>query len=150
MITNFLIINVIDTESYKMAIGKKTGGRNFVPGVVTNPKGRARIPEDLKAIRKLTKPLVEYFINKVALASKEELDEIAKDPLTPALERLMASIMLKGIFEGSPLHASFIMNRTIGTVVEKTQVSLPERTVIKHFGEDAVTVLGSKREDDEE
>ena len=34
---------------------KKTGGRNFVPGVVTNPNGRPKTPPELKALRRLTK-----------------------------------------------------------------------------------------------
>lgn len=105
-----------------MARGKKTGGRNFVPGVVTNPNGRPRIPQDLKLAREAHKHLVESKIYELKQHSKEELKELAKNASTDALTAALATIIVKAIEGGDTQRLNFLLDRTIGPVPKNVNV----------------------------
>ncbi len=107
-----------------MAKGKKTGGRNFVPGVVTNPNGRPRIPEDLIGARKVNRAEVERLLNKFLIMGPLELNEFKRDPKATMLELMIHSIVVKAVNSGDQQRLDFLLNRLIGPVKQQLQVEL--------------------------
>lgn len=97
-----------------MAIGTKTGGRNWAPGQSGNPGGRPNLPEDLKNVKKLTKHEVESLIAKYMRMELAEIDAVIKNPKTKALDGWVCSIIKFGIMKGDPLRLSFLFDRIIG------------------------------------
>lgn len=120
-----------------MALGKKTGGRNFEPGVVTNPNGRPKLPEDIKEARKLNKEEIERLLNSYLGLTQEELKSKLQDPKTPTLELLMARIVVEAIKKGDERRLDFLLNRLIGPVPKSLDVKSEDgsgfRVVIEDY-----------------
>lgn len=105
-----------------MANGEKTGGRDFQPGQSGNPNGRPRLPEDLKAARRLNKVELDRILNEYLHMSLNEIKERASNPDTPALEVMVAKVVAEAIKRGDEKRLGFILDRLVGPV--KTKVAL--------------------------
>lgn len=99
-----------------MTYGRKTGGRDFVPGQSGNPNGRPPIPPDLKEIDKLTKDSYSRLLAKYMGLDREALEAIALDPKTPALDLIVVSIISKAIKNGDNARLEALLQRSIGPV----------------------------------
>lgn len=106
-----------------MAKGRKTGGKNFQPGVVTNPNGRPKTPEDLKQARKLTSLELERALNEFLSKSKDELKEIKENPKSTMLQLMIHSIVVNAVNKGDQQRMDFLLNRTIGKIEEKLKIN---------------------------
>lgn len=102
-----------------MAKGKKTGGRDFVPGKSGNPKGLPPIPADVKEARKLNQIEFERIVNKFLYMTREEVSKYAQAPGTPTLELLIASILSKAVTQGDQSRLNFVLDRLIGKVADR-------------------------------
>jgi hypothetical protein len=98
-----------------MAIGKKTGGRDFKPGQVTNPNGRPRVPPDLKQSRKLNKEKFERTLNKYMHMTAPEIMKVVKSSDTPMLDMIVAKIIGKAFQDGDHRRLEFLLARLIGS-----------------------------------
>jgi hypothetical protein len=105
-----------------MAVGRKTGGKNFKPGQCGNPSGRPKVPEDVKAARELNKAGVQLAASKLANMTVTQLRAMIQDPNTPVLEMMFGSVILKCITTGDSGRLELILNRTAGKVVERVEV----------------------------
>ena len=94
-----------------MAIGRKTGGRDFEPGNNANPNGRPRVPEDVKQARKLTRMELERILNEYVYLSKGEITDRLKSTGTPALELIIGSIIVKAVTAGDQQRMNFLLDR---------------------------------------
>lgn len=104
-----------------MAIGKKTGGRDFKKGECGNPNGRPPLPADLKASRSVNQAEFERVLNRYLFLKREELKELAKDMTLPTLDHLAIALLTATIDTGDYKRFNFLLERTIGkvkTVVE--------------------------------
>lgn len=99
-----------------MAKGFKTGGRNFVKGQVSNPKGRPRTPDDLKMARQMYAHDIEAAIYKYGDMTIEQLKAAVSNPSTPSKDLAIIKIMTEAISKGDHQRLDFILNRTIGKV----------------------------------
>lgn len=130
-----------------MAKGKKTGGRDFKPGVVTNPLGGGAHNPNLRRVKRLTKEAVaeigELILNNDLEALQAVVDSAAKskggqpnptyDPKKHSvLEIWFAAIAVKAIQKGDPLALNAILNRITGKVPEE----------IKHSGIPGASNMG--------
>jgi hypothetical protein len=106
-----------------MAKGKKTGGRDFKPGVSGNPGGAIKLPEDIKQARKLTRVELERILNRFVYMTKQEIIDIARDPKTTGLELMIASLVSKATNEGDYKRISFILDRLGFIVAQKMEHS---------------------------
>lgn len=106
-----------------MARGRKTGGRNFVKGVVTNPNGRPKVPEHVKEFRKMHKVQVTEMLEKYCYSTRQELIDALKNPDTPIVEVNVIKILLEGAKSGDYKRFDFILDRTIGKVKEEVEYS---------------------------
>ncbi len=132
-----------------MAIGKKTGGRDFEPGNSASP-GRPQLPEDLKQARKLNKAEFERIANKFLFLSPQDARDILEDPTSTMLDHLVASIFVRGVQDGSHQHLEFILNRLIGKVSDKIEVKQKPFVVERLDGTEVVMGHKAIEEKDEE
>jgi hypothetical protein len=113
-----------------MALGKKTGGRDFKPGVVTNPNGRPKLPEELKAARALNKQELERLLNEYLSMPIQEIKAKASDPTTPSLHVIVAKIVAEAISKGDQQRLGFLLDRLIGPVPKSLDVKSEEGLVL--------------------
>lgn len=132
-----------------MAIGKKSGGRDFQPGQSGNPAGRTPLPPELKETRRLNKTEFETLVNKYLWASFAQIEAASEDATLPAIERYVVSIIAKGIKTGDWGGCEWIAQRLIGKVQDRVEVTTPKPFVIaKRDG--STLELGAKVDSDDE
>lgn len=105
------------------------GGKNhtsFKPGhmPVNKTPGRPRVPPDVKEARLLTKAEVDLALSKLLLMNEEELQIVKEDPNCTVLQKLVISILEKGIEGGDAYRLGFLFDRTIGKTKEQIDVKL--------------------------
>lgn len=94
----------------------------FKPGQSGNPLGQPKLPRDIVEARKLNRVEFERVLNRYIHLSPIEIKEVAENPVTPALEVLVAKIIFMGIKNGDEKRLGFILDR-LGIVV-KQKISL--------------------------
>jgi hypothetical protein len=132
-----------------MARGKKTGGRDFTKGQVTNPKGRPKIPDDVKQARKLTTLQLITTFNKLIYMTDTDLKAHYQDSKTPVFERIVCKVLHLAEMKGDHYRLDFVLDRLIGKVTDKVEVKVPTPTVITRLN-GTIVELGAKLEDDSE
>jgi hypothetical protein len=125
-----------------MAKGKKTGGRDWKPGEIPNPKGRPPLPKELKEGRRLNKTEFELIMNKYGWCSLGELEQLVGDKSLPAFEAWIVAIMARGIKTGDWGGNEWIAQRLIGKVKEQVEVTTVKPFVVRHL-DGSQTVLGA-------
>jgi hypothetical protein len=118
-----------------MARGKKTGGRNFKPGVVTNPNGRPPLPPELKELRAQRQTDLELSIYKYTNMSLDELKKEFAKPEKSAIDLLVMKCLIKAIEKGDFSWVEPMLVRSHGKVTDKIQVdaSLQVQSVHDHI-----------------
>jgi hypothetical protein len=106
-----------------MAKGKKTGGRDFVPGVVTNPNGRPPLSPEAKAIRKLTADKLEEIGDLILDGNKVQLNAISSSLEESAIRVAYAKAALNAMAKGDLSMLEMILNRVVGRVKERVEHS---------------------------
>lgn len=105
-------------------IKKRRGpGRPWKPGQSGNPGGAKPVPLDVKAARSLT--IIEFtrIVNVLLYMTREEIQKVAADPKTPAMEVMIASILGKAITGADYMRANFLLDRIIGKAVDPIDVT---------------------------
>jgi hypothetical protein len=129
-----------------MPRGKKTGGRDFKPGQSGNPGGRPKIPEELRKFKTLSADEVKKIFAKYARMTEPEVSAYMAADDTPIFEKVVGQGLLKAVKDGDYGRLNFILDRTIGKVVEKTEIDLPEPVIIRRRGGDEVQLAAEKKE----
>lgn len=109
-----------------MSIGRKTGGKDFLPGQSGNPAGRPPIPEEVKEYKKINQVKFIEMVNKYMFMDRASLLAMQKSPNTKAIDLMIIALIIKTVNQGDYSRLNFLLDRTIGKVVEK----------IEHFGKD--------------
>lgn len=126
--------------------GRKTGGRDFVKG---DPRcGRLPLPPEVKAARRLNKTEFERITNRYVWSTEAELLDAKANPETPAIERVLISILLEAIEKGDHSKAEWIAQRLIGKVKDEVEVSTPKPFIVERL-DGSQMVLGAKVEESE-
>lgn len=118
-----------------MAKGTKTGGRNIKPGQVLNPiGGRAHSPEK-KALKKLTTEHLKEVADIILEGNLEKLKALVTDPNTSVLKVWIAKAAATAIQKGDINTLETILNRSIGKVKEKVDLSSDGfKVIIEEYG----------------
>lgn len=110
-----------------------------------NTKGRPKyeLNEHLENLPKISNSYIEKLISKYCNVTLEIAQNAVVDNSLSLIERLIARSVVDAFVLGDHRKTDFILNRIIGKVAEKEEEKkLPEPTVVKLVGEDAVLVLG--------
>lgn len=107
-----------------MAVGKKTGGRDFSPGTTGNPTGRPKVPEDLKFAKIINKIEFERLLNKLFKLNASKVEATVIDPEVPISEQIVAAFLVHAKKNASIYHLNFMLDRLIG--VPKDEPDIPE------------------------
>jgi hypothetical protein len=102
-----------------MAIGKKTGGRDFKKGQSGNPNGRPPVPHEIRELRKHNRREVEETLSKYLRMTAAELEEVAKSPYTPALDGMVVAVIMMAARNGDQWRFNFLLDRVIGKVPDR-------------------------------
>jgi hypothetical protein len=105
--------------------------KQFKPGQSGNPGGRPKLPEDIKKARKLNQVELERAVNHLLFCTRDELQAIVKNPETPMLEVMVASIMAQAATKGDQMRLEFVLARLIGKVKDQLEVTVPTPFVIR-------------------
>lgn len=98
---------------------EKKGPHRFKKGQSGNPKGRPQDPPELHLINQLTKREFSLLLNKILQCPPEKL----KDFKGNVLELWLAAGATKAIQTGDYSRLEFLINRLIGKVPDKLEVS---------------------------
>ena len=110
-----------------MAKGKKTGGKDFVPG--DKRAGRPSKPDDLKKASKLTRTEAEAILVEFMRMNIDELEAVLKDRKRPVMHHIIGRIALMAIKNGDQSRMGFLLDRTIGKVPTEVTVGIKPRVV---------------------
>lgn len=114
-----------------MAKGKKTGGRDFKPGVVTNPKGRTPLPPEVRQARRnlgdFIKSGMGASFQRFLSMSGEELEAWAKEQerhqTATVMELYVAQILSKAMESGDMSILDKLMDRFLGRPKQAVDLS---------------------------
>jgi hypothetical protein len=127
-----------------MAIGRKTGGRNFKPGQSGNPSGEKPSKEKLE-LRRLTRDELVALIRKTAFMPRVDLDDRMNDPSLPLLEVCILRIFDKVIQTGDHSGIEWLMSRSIGKVKEEMDVTHNDGvTIVKRISDGSELIMGPR------
>lgn len=102
-----------------------TVGRPFQKGNKMG-KGRPRVPDELKAARKITRTEVEATLTRFVSMPFNEIKGIVERKEGTMLELMVASIISKGLATGDQQRLNFLLDRLVGKTpdrVESVQVN---------------------------
>lgn len=99
-----------------------SGHPNFQIGWKGGP-GRPLIPEDVKGCRALNQIELERLLNWLIHLPMEELKDLGKNPETPSMVCVVCAIILLAVKNGDPMRIDFILNRLLGRVKDRVEVS---------------------------
>lgn len=105
-----------------MAPGRKTGGRNFKPGVITNPAGRPKVPPELRELKRLNSVEFHETVVRLTRMTHQELQEYAKSGTATMLE-LMIVGQIQASVKGKTSPLSLLLERTVGPVKQIVELS---------------------------
>lgn len=105
-----------------MAVGRKTGGKNFEPGNKLGT-GRPQLPEHIKEARKLTRERFEEILYKYFDSSKKEIDDAYASPETPAIDLIVLKILIESIKYGDHANFNMILDRVVGPMSKKIDMT---------------------------
>ena len=123
-----------------MAKGKKTGGKNFEPGVSNNPSGRPALPVWVREAKKLTAESFLLCLHEMHDLPHETLEEISKDKSLPIKSIIMANWLLGSTTQDNERQNLF--NRLFGKVTESVEVRMPVPTIIRRRNGEEI-ILGA-------
>ena len=107
----------------------------FKPGQTGNPAGKAKMPEELQKANKLSaKKFIEY-VNRYVNMNRSEIKEDLERKEATMLELLVGGMISKAVSTQDPVRANFILDRTIGKVIDKMEIEIvvPKPTIIQRI-----------------
>jgi len=106
--------------------------KKFKKGHPGNPKGRPKIPDDLKRIRKkYSKEVIQGMIAKCLDISVSKLEDILKNKENKIIDHLIGRVVLMGIVHGDHTRLNFILDRLIGKVTDKLEFEGKEEIIFR-------------------
>lgn len=110
--------------------------------------GRPPLPKELKEAKRLTKTEFETIVNRYLWLSHEELEAAAENKSLPAVDRYLATVIKIGSASGDPGRMEFLLQRLLGKVTDKVEVSQPKPFIIEKLDGSSVH-CGAKLEEEE-
>lgn len=109
-----------------MAVGKKTGGRDFAPGLATPGPGRPRALREMCGYPDFNRDDLAKITTRLLSMTRGELDLHLGRRTTPNIELVLGAIILRAIEAGDHLRAGFVFHRLLG-LGQRRALSKPEQ-----------------------
>jgi hypothetical protein len=106
-----------------MALGKKYGGRDWVPGQSGNPAGRPAIPKDIRLMKKVDAREFEEMVARLTDMTIPEIQAYVKSGKATAREEMIIG-QINAARKGSTSSFSHLLDRTIGPVKQKMDLNI--------------------------
>ena len=113
-----------------MTRGRKTGGKNFLPGEL-NAGGRPR--KDVGSFSIKTRNQLEKLLKTYMEKSLEDLQAIINDPKLRTIDHWIARVVIAGIKGGDTQRLNFMFENTYGKLTERKEIVLPKPTIIERL-----------------
>lgn len=116
----------------KMALGKKTGGKDFQKGKPGGP-GRPSMDADVKSIRDAMRKDIYFWCDKLFNLSSEELSTALKDKSYPSLAKGIIKSILKFRATGNWKFVEYPIDQIIGKAKQTIDagVNIPGKVTIE-------------------
>lgn len=111
-------------KSVKKKATKGKGKHLFKKGNCANPLGARAHNPMLRALRSISAKMLVEIVDDIITSPRYELERIFNDPETPAAKALIIRSVLDGIEAGSFEKLEQLLNRTIGPVSKKVDLSV--------------------------
>ena len=97
-----------------------------------NPTGKNGMrTSELVLAKSLSREWVELKLVELLQKDMDEIEAVLDDRKRQVFDHWIAKIITKGIQEGDYRRLDFIMDRLIGKVTEKKEISVPKPTIIR-------------------
>lgn len=112
-----------------MALGRKTGGRNFKKGNKASKgksagkTGRPALDPEIVQTRELNRNVLTHLINKYIFMTPGEIKIVKADPATTALDHLITNVIIKGVQMGDTTRLNWIVENLCGKLPNEIKVS---------------------------
>ncbi len=95
----------------------------FKAGQSGNPAGRIKYPKELREAMKMNKIIFQKLLTDYLTLPLSNLEAKQKNISTPALDRIVISVIVYAIKKGDERRLDFLMNRIIGKVKDEVHHS---------------------------
>ncbi len=108
-------------------------------------KSSRALPQDLKEARVENANAFESTIYKYLKFTAPELRTILSDPTTPARDLVVIKILARAIEQGDHQRLNFLLERTIGKVVERVEATVTNKDETAALGAELLEILRSPK-----
>ena len=115
----------------------------FKKGEVANPKGRPKVPEEIRMMKKFNREWVEVHITEMLKKSVTEIEEILKNKDHMSIDHFIARIILMGIIKGDSMRLNFLFDRVIGKVTNVEEIKISKPFMIESLDGNKTITLGT-------
>lgn len=117
-----------------MANKKPSNGfdKNRKRASLAGKKSSNALPPEIKEARLVNSVKFEEIVYKYMNANAQELQAIAKDPATPAIDLVVIKILSNAITKGDLPSLNLLLERTIGKVKDKMELDHTVRSKTLH------------------
>lgn len=109
-----------------MALGRKTGGRDFKPGQSGNPKGRPKLAPEIKAIREADSEEIILLLHEFLSQPYQETLKDYQSRTGTTFEQMVSGLIVRCVDHGDSRALETILDRLVGPITKTFDVTLPE------------------------
>lgn len=124
-------------------------GKPFEKGESPNPGGIPNTPQKLRGQPKLTRTQLCEAANDLLARTIPELQDVMRDKSSPALDVMLASVIIHIAKHGDMQRLNALLDRLIGKVKETVEVTTPKPFIMRLPGGDLM-VMGTKASTDDD
>ena len=106
-------------------------GRPFQKGISGNPKGKPRLPEEVKALRRLTIQELNEGVGLTLRCSFDELIAMKEDPKATVIQRMAAALAHSTIKSANTAAWNALLEQFRGKLKEKIEMTGNQVQVVK-------------------
>jgi hypothetical protein len=96
--------------------------RGWQKGQSGNPAGRTPLSPEIREIRRLNNENLPAILNKFLDMDREQLNEVAQNPKTPAMELILIKVITEAVKHGDHHRLGFLFDRILGKQADTLNV----------------------------